>query len=92
MWKINTAEDDRWLFVLEPNENFDDLSDAKKRIVYESALYMKRKVELAWGEDLEEIRCLADSLTEEEWSQLPEKVSEFLLPYKHFQIEDDDDD
>ena len=92
MWEITSEKDDRWVFVLEPNETFDEMSDAKKKALYESALYMKRKVELAWAEDLEEICCLAKSLTEEEWSQLPQTVSDFLLPYRQFQIEEDDDD
>ena len=90
MWEITRENDDRWVHVLGVGETFDDLSDAKKKAVYESAIYLRHKVELELHERIGEIRRLAESLTAEEWLKLPESVGEFLRQYR--QPEEDDED
>lgn len=89
MWDITRENDERWVHVLDVGETFDSLSDAKKRAVYESANYMKRKVELELAKRVDEICRLADSLTEEEWLRLPESVGDFLIQYRHTEEDDD---
>ena len=89
MWEITRENDDRWVHVLDMGETFDSLSDAKKKSVYESAIYLREKVELELHKRIGEIQRLAESLTAEEWTKLPESVCEFLLRYKL--VEEDDD-
>lgn len=82
MWEITGEKDDRWVFVLGVGETFEGLSDEEKSVVYESAVYLRQKVENELYERICEIRGLASSLTDDEWKVLPEKVREFLIRYK----------
>lgn len=86
MLEITTREDDRRVFTVGFGETFDELSDEEKKVVYESSEYLKGRIELELNETVGEICCLADSLTEDEWSNLPASVYYFLRPYK--QVED----
>ena len=88
MWEITTAEDTRRVFTVGIGETFEGLSDEEKKIVYESSEYLKDRIELELNETVGEICRLADSLTEDEWSNLPASVYYFLRPYK--QVEEDD--
>ena len=88
MWKITTV-DGTPVYALDLGETFEELTDEEKKIVFESAKCMKRRVEMELAERIDEIVRLARSLTFEEWSSLPEKVYDFLLPYA--EVEKDDD-
>ncbi len=89
MWEITSAQDGQRIFVVGIGETFEGLSDEEKKIVFDSANYVKRRVELELAQRIGEIGSLARSLTFEEWSTLPEKVYDFLLPYA--EVENDDD-
>lgn len=90
MWKITTESDGTPVYALGLGETFEELTDEGTSIVFESANYMKRRVELELAERVDEICRLARSLTAEEWSALPKKVRDFLLPY--IEVEEDDDE
>ncbi len=87
MWKISSTEN---VYVVGIGETFEGLSDEEKKIAYESANYMKKKVELELAKRVGEICRLADSLTAEEWLALPPRVGDFLFQYK--EVEEDDDE
>lgn len=89
MWKITGEKDDRWIFALGVGETFEGLSDEEKSVVYESAVYSRKKVEAELYERICEIRGLAESLTAEEWNALPKSVCEFFEKYKQTEEEDD---
>lgn len=78
--EITTTKDAIRVYV--PSETFEVLSDEEKKIVYESAVYLKDRIELELAETIGEICRLADSLTDKEWSKLPKKVYDLLIPYK----------
>ena len=89
MWEITRENDDRKVYALDIGETFEGLSDENKKIIFESANYLKRKVELELAKRVGEICNLAESLTADEWSALPEKVYDFLIQY--IPVEEDDD-
>ena len=83
MWEITMSDDDRRVYVLDPDEKFERLGNADKKVIYESAVYLREKVERELARTLLPLGELVDSLTDKEWSELPPKVYDFLIQYKH---------